>query len=965
MSVAAPAAAVELKVCIRCRTFSHKDKLGVLLKQVKEDAGEADLVNVEMVREMGGNRYGFGKTWWSAGNWKSYLENDARYVEECGNLANISQTDVYETEGMKILNELLDGQAVVMFAYGLSGAGKTYTVFGTDDPKSSQAWYKFDTPQEEWGLFPRLAYKLLELAGKTNGWKVRLKYYQNVADTVIDLLSSESNAKSCHQGMHKDAHGFMDMTWCKTVEVETWSELLATFTAANHRKSIAPTQFNPSSTRGHCILFYEVDMPPKHGSGRIKTARMYICDLAGVEPAADVHWARYKSHCTEDGHIEYAYVGKDPDRKKTHDLVEQGKAINLSLLEMSSFFRNMAIAMKHQNPKEHSHPTVVGCNNYFLGKFLKDTIMQAHTYVFAAVRPELQFQTYTRSTLEFAKNASVVKLAPRKIARHRGENSEMTVKMHEEIVALQTELVARTKGELELRKELEHMNSELVLLEQKNEGLLKQIDESQSVLKGTETLQLQCDGLRKVAAETALREQALQEDIDALKLSAASVRADCLAKEAEIASRDTKIKSLVAALSTMEGTVHRLETAMKSHDRTSMLQIAISKTIKDTHDHHAVDTIKVLEMKINDLSELLHEAHLQRGNVERELNATIQKCGEEAASNQKAAEATLERKIHASNAALTKVLQQKHKVEMHEQADAATSTRERLESEAADLKSIHASAMATLKAELDRERKEHKQDIIMEQENHQVELDTFGSSMLSKIDELTEKYTKAEIIANEKLAVAKKALAAAAVGTSNDDLATTKRAHQLAEDKVEEMTEKYMDLLRDKQDTDAELKALKQSHYAIAPSAVETRTADEMRPGLPGCESDEDTPNHTDGFMDKKNWKLDSLATVCAICGVAFSMFKRKHHCRKCGEVVCNPCSSQRVKVTSFMAQMRVCDDCFNTKSEIEWASKAWGPSETINLLLGQSSPSPTGADSSKTSSKTTQEKRTWGTFSV
>ena len=61
MSVAAPAAAVELKVCIRCRTFSHKDKLGVLLKQVKEDAGEADLVNVEMVREMGGNRYGFGK----------------------------------------------------------------------------------------------------------------------------------------------------------------------------------------------------------------------------------------------------------------------------------------------------------------------------------------------------------------------------------------------------------------------------------------------------------------------------------------------------------------------------------------------------------------------------------------------------------------------------------------------------------------------------------------------------------------------------------------------------------------------------------------------------------------------------------------------------------------------------------------------------------------------------------------
>ena len=29
---------------------------------------------------------------------------------------------------------MLDGNAVVLFAYGLSGSGKTFTVFGPDDP---------------------------------------------------------------------------------------------------------------------------------------------------------------------------------------------------------------------------------------------------------------------------------------------------------------------------------------------------------------------------------------------------------------------------------------------------------------------------------------------------------------------------------------------------------------------------------------------------------------------------------------------------------------------------------------------------------------------------------------------------------------------------------------------------------------------------------------------------------------
>ena len=39
---------------------------------------------------------------------------------------------MYLSVGKKIKADLLTGNAVVLFAYGLSGSGKTFTVFGPD-----------------------------------------------------------------------------------------------------------------------------------------------------------------------------------------------------------------------------------------------------------------------------------------------------------------------------------------------------------------------------------------------------------------------------------------------------------------------------------------------------------------------------------------------------------------------------------------------------------------------------------------------------------------------------------------------------------------------------------------------------------------------------------------------------------------------------------------------------------------
>eukprot|EP00968_Pinguiococcus_pyrenoidosus_P027759 scaffold7450_cov267-Pinguiococcus_pyrenoidosus.AAC.3 len=92
--------------------------------------------------------------------------------------------------------------------------------------------------------------------------------------------------------------------------------------------------------------------------------------------------------------------------------VVQGKKINLSLSEMAMFFTKMAEAIKMKRLRPGK--SIPGCNSYFLCKYLKDTMLHAKTYLFCAIRPEVKFHKYTYATLGFAKNASVIKLSPKK-----------------------------------------------------------------------------------------------------------------------------------------------------------------------------------------------------------------------------------------------------------------------------------------------------------------------------------------------------------------------------------------------------------------------------------------------------------------------------------------------------------------------------------------------------------------------
>lgn len=44
-------------------------------------------------------------------------------------------------------------------------------------------------------------------------------------------------------------------------------------------------------------------------------------------------------------------------------------------------------------------------------------------------------------------------------------------------------------------------------------------------------------------------------------------------------------------------------------------------------------------------------------------------------------------------------------------------------------------------------------------------------------------------------------------------------------------------------------------------------------------------------------WQADSEVSKCPICRTAFTFWSRKHHCRKCGRVVCANCSPHRITI--------------------------------------------------------------------
>ena len=72
--------------------------------------------------------------------------------------------------------------------------------------------------------------------------------------------------------------------------------------------------------------------------------------------------------------------------------------------------------------------------------------------------------------------------------------------------------------------------------------------------------------------------------------------------------------------------------------------------------------------------------------------------------------------------------------------------------------------------------------------------------------------------------------------------------------------------------------------------------------------------NGKKGFLelDEPAWAPDENFRACSGCNTSFDLFKRKHHCRRCGGVFCGSCATEKVipMRLRFIDPVRMCGKC-------------------------------------------------------
>lgn len=74
------------------------------------------------------------------------------------------------------------------------------------------------------------------------------------------------------------------------------------------------------------------------------------------------------------------------------------------------------------------------------------------------------------------------------------------------------------------------------------------------------------------------------------------------------------------------------------------------------------------------------------------------------------------------------------------------------------------------------------------------------------------------------------------------------------------------------------------------------------------------------------SWIPDSASAICMRCSERFGMTQRRHHCRRCGFVVCNSCSKGRALLENISSKpVRVCQPCMATmqRKQLEGQAQA------------------------------------------
>lgn len=175
-----------------------------------------------------------------------------------------SQQQVYEDVGRRVVQDVLSGYNGTILAYGPTGSGKTFCMFGPPQGRS---------PRDLEGLVPRAVEQVLQHVQQSAGTKLQCSFFEVYLDRVRDFLSP----KTPNPQLKEFPGGVEGLTY---KEISTAAEALQILRLGLRLRVAANTSLNEHSSRSHAIFSLLLRQTQKSG---IRVCKLTLVDLAGSE----------------------------------------------------------------------------------------------------------------------------------------------------------------------------------------------------------------------------------------------------------------------------------------------------------------------------------------------------------------------------------------------------------------------------------------------------------------------------------------------------------------------------------------------------------------------------------------------------------------------------------------------------------------------------------------------------------
>ncbi|XP_073732303.1 kinesin-like protein KIF1A isoform X6 [Misgurnus anguillicaudatus] len=390
-------ACASVKVAVRVRPFNSRE-IGKESKCIIQMSGNTTtIVNPKQPKE--NKSFNFDYSYWS-----HTTPEDVNYA---------CQRQVYKDIGEEMLLHAFEGYNVCIFAYGQTGAGKSYTMMGKQE-------------QDQEGIIPLLCEDLFTKISDNNdnsmGYSVEVSYMEIYCERVRDLLNPKNKGN-----LRVREHPLMGpyVEDLSKLAVTSYTDIQDLMDSGNKARTVAATNMNETSSRSHAV-FNIIFTQKRHDSDSENTSekvsKISLVDLAGSERAdsTGAKGTRLK---------EGANINKS--------LTTLGKVIS-ALAEMDS--------APNKNKKKKKVESFIPYRDSVLTWLLRENLGgNSRTAMVAALSPADINYDETLSTLRYADRAKQIRC---NAVINEDPNNRLVRELKEEVARLKDLLYAQGLGDI-------------------------------------------------------------------------------------------------------------------------------------------------------------------------------------------------------------------------------------------------------------------------------------------------------------------------------------------------------------------------------------------------------------------------------------------------------------------------------------------------------------------------------------